>query len=958
MSGPSRPAGGSGKASPRPLRFPVLHVLADDPSRALSVTAVTKALPGRSSGAVGAALTRLVEDGAATVTLIGKARHYQITPVGIAEFSAGPPATRTRRTPEPTPAEALATAPAAGPVPPRPGAVLRPNGQWYLPRQLGDSTDVQVLRRLRRDKIPALLYGPPGTGKTSLIEAAFADVITVAGHGDTAVEDLVGSYVPLPDGGFEFSYGPLVVAMREGRALFVDDATLISPKVLAVLYPAMDGRGQVTITAHHHEEVTATDGFYVVAGHNPNVHGAVLTEALASRFSVHIEVTTDFDLAVSLGVPRAAVAAAVARSTTSSAAGRSTGRHSYANCWRSNRSPPPSGRPRPWPTSPPSPPTPAAPPRSRHYVRRSAAPSPRSPSANRNETHHGQTPRRTARPNPPAPPRAADRRARPRLLRPPEDGRPMSTISGHVTSATTSTPVVAAASPWKVWSTAWTRHAIRVTGRTDATVVVEPGAAGTSPARCIPATAAIEVDADIIGDPTIADPRRAAHKDAVPAAYGALLHECAHVAHSLWHTPPGTPPVVAAVADMLEESRAEGRYRARRPRDRRWLRRAVTTLVAPTDTPTDSPWSAAYAAGLLLARVDARILAARDVHGLRPAVTKILGRKVFTGLRQIWREAHQVDDTDADTMIDLARRWCRLLGIDPDTDRHVPTDTATTRIIAAILRAVLDRITASDKPPGPPGHGSLVGASPPITWTYRDPTTAEREAADRLTALLRRARTRDPISRPHAAATPPGRLRTRAAVTLAAQRATGAPPTAQPWQRTTRQQVPDPDLAIAITVDVSGSMASFARPLSAAAWILAHAGARSHARTATLAFGDKVVVLIPPGRRPTQVCDMTADAGTERFVEALTEADRLLHLSTPGAARLLVVVSDGHFPKPDAAQAAISRLHHAGCPVLWLAPAGGYARRYTDTTTTIDVDDPTTCINLIGKAAIDALANA
>jgi len=42
------------------------------------------------------------------------------------------------------------------------------------------------------------------------------------------------------------------------------------------------------------------------------VHGAILTEALASRFKVHIEVTTDWDLARHLGVPRPAVDAAIA----------------------------------------------------------------------------------------------------------------------------------------------------------------------------------------------------------------------------------------------------------------------------------------------------------------------------------------------------------------------------------------------------------------------------------------------------------------------------------------------------------------------------------------------------------------------------------------------------------------------------------------------------------------------
>ena len=44
----------------------------------------------------------------------------------------------------------------------------------------------------------------------------------------------------------------------------------------------------------------------------PGVHGAILTEALASRFKVHIHVPTDWDLARRLGVPRPAVDAAIA----------------------------------------------------------------------------------------------------------------------------------------------------------------------------------------------------------------------------------------------------------------------------------------------------------------------------------------------------------------------------------------------------------------------------------------------------------------------------------------------------------------------------------------------------------------------------------------------------------------------------------------------------------------------
>ena len=171
--------------------------------------------------------------------------------------------------------------------------------------------DVEALRKLRDAGVPALLYGPPGTGKTSLIEAAFGDdLITVAGDGDTTAADLVGEYTQKPDGTFEFIYGPLIRAMQEGRVLFIDDATLISPAVLAVAYPAMDGRREISVKAHKGEVIKAADGFYVVAGHNPGVHGAILTEALSSRFSVQVRVSTDYDLAHALKIDSRAIKAA------------------------------------------------------------------------------------------------------------------------------------------------------------------------------------------------------------------------------------------------------------------------------------------------------------------------------------------------------------------------------------------------------------------------------------------------------------------------------------------------------------------------------------------------------------------------------------------------------------------------------------------------------------------------
>jgi hypothetical protein len=535
---------------------------------------------------------------------------------------------------------------------------------------------------------------------------------------------------------------------------------------------------------------------------------------------------------------------------------------------------------------------------------------------------------------------------------------------------------------WLRWSAAWTTQVRVLTGRHDLSVTVAPGAGHGAPACHIPALASIEVDANLIGnDPTIADPRRPRHKKVVPAAYGALVHEAAHAVHSRWTAPAGTPPVVAAVAAMLEESRAEHRHRQRRPRDRQWLRHAVTAIVAPNFAQTDHKWDAAGAAALLLARVDTRVLTHADTRPVWTAVRRILGGRTLRTLRGIWKAAHQVHDRDGDRMLTLADAWCRALGIDPGLRPHLPdlSGQPAGRHLPPAVAATLAAVDPTTRPhptrppdPPPPSPGAagrqFGGGRPdpgdtgdkPASWTTRPPTPGERRAAAALAAALRRARTREPVPVRRASVAPPGRLAARQVIAAQAQASSGAVVSAQPWTRTVRRQAPEAELAAAVLVDVSGSMRRFTAPLSAAAWILAHATHRTGAaRAVTIAFGDRVTVLAPPGRPPAMVAQMAADSATHRFTEAVELADQHVGLSTPGVVRLLVVVSDGVFGQPGvhAAQRVITGLRQGGCAVLWLQPAGGGTVAYTHTTA-ITVTDPAASIRHIADAATRALAAA
>jgi predicted DNA-binding transcriptional regulator AlpA len=84
--------------------------------------------------------------------------------------------------------------------------------------------------------------------------------------------------------------------------------------------------------------------------------------------------------------------------------------------------------------------------------------------------------------------------------------------------------------------------------------------------------------------------------------------------------------------------------------------------------PAAPPASAAEAgqSALILAREDAGILEMAEAEPLAKAVAAAIGEGKLGQLRQVWREAHATRDDDAKALVRLGRRWCRILGVQPD----------------------------------------------------------------------------------------------------------------------------------------------------------------------------------------------------------------------------------------------------------------------------------------------------
>jgi hypothetical protein len=377
-----------------------------------------------------------------------------------------------------------------------------------------------------------------------------------------------------------------------------------------------------------------------------------------------------------------------------------------------------------------------------------------------------------------------------------------------------------------------------------------------------------------------------------------------------------------------------------------------------------TPREVGSAAALVLARRDAGILDPAETADVAAKVEKVIGAEALGRLEATWKAAHRVADDDARTMVRLARRWCRILGMDPDAAPPAPIIIVTSDMLDAI-RDAIDAITAAVEadftPPPlfPPGRQAereaentaridadraarevFARRTPPSAVTgTREPRDGEKAAARRLTRALRDATAggRDTVT--FTSATPPGRLRMRQVLAADAQRAAGARPATEPFTRTRSRRVPAPPLRVGIACDISGSMRAFTGPVASAAWILARAAcALPAATTATVLYGERVHPLTHPGHAPTQVTDFAAPDGTEQLSRAIDALDGALGLSRPGTARLLAIVSDTYHSEDEivGGQRRITRLAKTGCGVIILQPDDpfpwGEKHEWTDVT--------------------------
>lgn len=544
---------------------------------------------------------------------------------------------------------------------------------------------------------------------------------------------------------------------------------------------------------------------------------------------------------------------------------------------------------------------------------------------------------------------------------------------------------------------------VTLSGRQDLLVTCRPGTRSGAPAAYFPTLGEVEIDARLFAplQPHEIHPRIVGDEKRYPAAWGVIVHEAAHAAHSVWTAPAGANPRVVEAALLLEESRVEGAHLITRPTDRTYLRTSARTLVMPDIAhPTlQGIEHAAGVAALILGRRDVGILDAGETRAVADLCEKVLGADLLATLTRIWAAAHQCADHDATSMLAHGQEWCDALDAAAPAlpvpegladllsgavvvvmDSTAATDAADLaaqtaadnavaakskaqaqdraqragqrRRAAATAKSVFNTRGTTVTPDGRPAPSGN-----PVTGTRR-PTAAEKSAAARLSRALRAAAYRERTEEQTTSPTPPGRLNMRAALARDAQRAAGAIPTAEPFTHTRRRNSPTPPLRVGIAVDVSGSMRAACKPVASAAWIVARAAALTDpdSLTATIAYDRNLTALTRPTHRaPERVTQFDATGGHHNLGDAIDALDHGLDLSRPGAGRLLVIVTDAVYTGDETAQAVsrVKQLTTAGCAVLQLTLTA--SSRHLPGTTLLHLPRPSSAPAAIATAATDAI---
>ena len=551
--------------------------------------------------------------------------------------------------------------------------------------------------------------------------------------------------------------------------------------------------------------------------------------------------------------------------------------------------------------------------------------------------------------------------------------------------------------------------------RTDLVALLGTEAGQGAPACFLPALAEVEVNTKVaFGEITtpsmIDDLTKRKNQYEFAKAVGAIRHEAYHAKFSAWDIPLAGKTLKQDEFEalmLLEEGRIEAWGIKTHPDAKVFLRASAMGLIIDEAKEVFSEQSTIRSASSLVGLCHARIIAGSldelQAFDLLDKVNGILGSDLVMKLKEI---IYQFQDhaihTDISACYPLAIEWARLVREKAEEAGEQPTkeqQEAFAEMMSEMLGEMSESISISNanelseqkssedmkesatakantskeqkkneeiarqvfsKSSGP-GEASTRSR----LIEKRSPNGQERNSAVKIAKALERAKYRERGAIEIGSIVPPGKLNTRKIIQAKALEQKGIFTQPKAFSKKVRKHTDEPELSVGVMVDISGSMSSAMNPMASTAWIMSEAVRRVQGRCAMVYYGSDVFPTLKAGQRLKEVNVYSAPDGTEKFDRAFRALDGALNLLNGEGARLLVVVSDGHYTSEEmeSAKAWVARCSKNGVAVLWLpiGDNGATAKHIcagANAQVVENITDPSVSAQIIGKNAEKVLSTA
>lgn len=169
----------------------------------------------------------------------------------------------------------------------------------YVSRDVSpELSDLDMMAAAHRTKHNVLLSGPTGSAKTSLVYAYAAKVgmpvVNVACNGAIDPKQMLGGWLPSPDGGYQFQPGDLTLGVLHGAIILFNEVNFMPPKIAAAVFGLLDRRRTLYIHDASGSDfptaVRAHPSTLICADYNPGYQGTrPLNQAFKNRFAFKMD---------------------------------------------------------------------------------------------------------------------------------------------------------------------------------------------------------------------------------------------------------------------------------------------------------------------------------------------------------------------------------------------------------------------------------------------------------------------------------------------------------------------------------------------------------------------------------------------------------------------------------------------------------------------------------------------